>query len=248
MADPNKVTVYCDSYLTSDTASDLAHAGFGTVILAVPAANDEMLRQNIFRLKSDGMVRNVLFSLRGDYRAILGNKVPFKSSLAAAMDYYGIDGVDLDPETASPRYFDLVVELTGWVAATARMVTASPSAEPAFWAEVLKATDATMGWWNLQLSNGADYLSWVCAVVESGAMPSEAAQSFVVPGYNVGWSAPATIALELQGLKEIAAWLDGAHLRRYEEMKGRACDWGKAIWSGLGTSPAEAERPWRALA
>jgi len=33
MADPNKVAVYCDSYLTHDAATELAAGAYGTVVL-----------------------------------------------------------------------------------------------------------------------------------------------------------------------------------------------------------------------
>ena len=247
MADPNKVAVYCDSYLTHDVAAELAGGAYGTVVLPYHDANDEMLRQNIQRLKSEGIVNNVLFSIGGDYKAIIVNKPAFKSALAEAIGYYGIDGVDLDPEPAGAKIFDVVVELTAFVASMGKMVTAAPSEHPQFWIEVLKATGPQMAWWNLQLYDGADYGAWVCAIVESGAMPTEVAQNFVVPGYNVAWSTPDAVAYELQGLKQLAAWLDGAFLRRYEDVRPRGAEWAKAVWSGLGTSRAEAERPWRAL-
>lgn len=132
-----------------------------------------------------------------------------------------------------------------------KMITAAPAAQPQFWVEVLKATGPQMSWWNLQLyllsCRAPDYGAWVCAIVESGAMPSELAQSFVVPGYNVAWSTPDAVAYELQGLKQTAAWLDGVFLRRYQDVQPRAGEWAKAVWSGLGTSRVEAERPWRAL-
>jgi GGDEF domain-containing protein len=74
MADPNKVTVYCDSYLTHDVAAELAGGAYGTVVLPYHDANDEMLRQNIQRLRAEGIVNNVLFSIGGDYKAIIVNK------------------------------------------------------------------------------------------------------------------------------------------------------------------------------
>ena len=247
MADPNKGAVYCDSYLTHDVAAELAGGAYGTVVLPYHDANDEMLRQNIQRLKSEGIVNNVLFSIGGDYKAIIVNKSAFKSELARAIAYYGVDGVDLDPEGAGAKIFDIVVEIVAFVSSMGKMVTAAPSEHPQFWIEVLKATGPEMNWWNLQLYNGADYGAWVCAIVESGAMPTEVAQSFVVPGYNVAWSTPDAVAYELQGLKQLAAWLDGAFLRRYEDVRPGRAGWAKAVWSGLGTSRAEAERPWHAL-
>jgi len=247
MADPNKVTVYCDSYLTSTAATDLANGPYGTVVLPLAEANDEMLRQNIQRLKSEGLVRNVLFALRGDYRAVIVNKPAYKAELAKSLAYYGADGVDLDPEEAGPKYFDLIVELTAFVASLGKMVIASPSSHPQFWAEVLKTTGTQMSWWNLQLYHGCDYGAWVCAIVESGAMPSEVAQSFVVPGYHVAWSTPDAVAYEIEGLRLLAGYLEGVFLRRYEDLQSRGAEWARAVWSGLGTSRSEAERPWRAL-
>jgi len=246
MADPRKVAVYCDSYLTSGAANELAAGAFGTVVLPYHDAGDDMLRQNIQRLKSEGMVQNVLFSIGGDYRAIIVNKAQFKTNLAKAMADYGIDGIDLDPEEVGPKYFDVVMELTVWAAAMDKIVIASPSDQPQLWVAVLNAAGSRMSWWNLQLYNGADYGAWVCAIVESGTMPSELAQSFVVPGYKLTWSTPHAVAHELDTLKYNAAWVDGVFLRSYEELRPRAAEWSKAIWSGLGTSRAEVERPWRA--
>jgi hypothetical protein len=247
MADPNKVTVYCDSYLTSTTASELANGAWGTVVLPLTDADDEMLRQNIQRLKSEGLVRNVLFSVAGDYRAVIVNKSAYKAALAKAIGYYGIDGVELDPEDAGPKYFDVVVELTSFVASMGKMVIAAPSSNPQFWVEVLKATGHQMSWWNLQLTHGCDYGAWVAAIVESGAMPSEVAQSFVVPGYLVQWSTPDATEYEIESLRLLAAYLDGVFLRRWQDVQPRAAQWAKAVWSGLGMTRAEAERPWRAL-
>ena len=56
MADPRKVAVYCQGYLTSSAANELAAGTFGTVIVPYHDAGDEMLRQNIQRM--DG--KNVL--------------------------------------------------------------------------------------------------------------------------------------------------------------------------------------------
>ena len=60
MADPRKVTVYCESYLTSSAANDLAAGAFGTVVLPYHDAGDDMLRQNIQRMNG----KSVLFSIR----------------------------------------------------------------------------------------------------------------------------------------------------------------------------------------
>lgn len=247
MADPNKVTVYCDGYLTSGTASELAAGAYGTVILPLPLVDDEMLRQNIQRLKETQIVRNVLFGLRGNFRAVIVNKAAHKSVLAQSLAYYGADGIELDPDDAGPKLFDVVVELTAFIASLEKKVVASPTCNPAFWVEVLKATGAQTSWWNLQLNHGCDYGAWVCALAESGALPSEVAQSFVVPGYHAAWSSPDAVAYELEGLRLGAAFLDGVFLRRWEDVKPRAAEWGKAVWNGLGTTRAEAERPWRAL-
>jgi hypothetical protein len=207
MADPAKVAVYCDSYLTSTAASELAASIFGTVILPLHDAGDAMLRQNIRRLEA----KNVLFSI--DCRCS-------REKLEHAIRYYDVDGVDLE------RGAD-VVETAQWVAAMGKLVIASPSEQPDAWIETLQW--ARMSWWNLQLYNGADYAAWVGAIVSSGAMSSEAAQSFVVPGYKLTWSTPDSVAHDLQGLRHYAAAVDGVFLRSYDEMRFRATEWVDAI-------------------
>jgi hypothetical protein len=214
MADPAKVAVYCDSYLTSSAANDLASSVFGTVVVPVHEAGDEMLRQNLQRL--DG--KNVLFAIKKRVDGAL---------VHSAIRYYGVDGVDL--ELAS-----IVLELADFVAAMNKLVVASPSAQPELWVEMLQASRTRMSWWNLQLYNGADYAAWVRAIVQSGVMTSERAQSFVVPGYKLTWSTPDSVALDLQGLKDYAPSVDGVFLRSYEQMKPRAAEWTRAIGSALG--------------
>ena len=215
MADPNKVTVYCDSYLTSSAAGQLANGAFGTVVLPLPRVDDEMLRLNIRRLKS-GLVRNVLFSLRGDEE---------RSAVAHAIEYYAADGADLS---------EPVAEMVGFVASMGKLIVGSPSSEQDLWIEALKATGRQMSWWNLQLNHACEYAGWVCAIVASGAMRSEAAQSFVVPGYHAAWSTPEYVAYDIEGLRLSAAFLDGVFLRRYEDLVPRAAEWSRAVWSGLG--------------
>src|SRR5438093_1119654 len=134
MADPNKVTVYCDSYLTSGAANELAAGAFGTVVLPFPDASDEMLRQNIQRLKSEGMVSNVLFSVRGDLAKV------DQAAMAKAIAYYGIDGIDLEPEEVSAKHFYPIVELIAWASSMDKMVTAAPAGQPQVWVEVLQAS------------------------------------------------------------------------------------------------------------
>jgi hypothetical protein len=218
MADPRKVAVYCQGYLTSNAANELAAGTFGTVILPYHDAGDDMLRQNIQRI--DG--KSVLFAI--DRRID-------RAALESAIRYYAVDGVDLEPASSA-------VEITEWVAGMDKTVIASPSDQPELWIEVLQAAGARMSWWNLQLYNGADYGTWVCAIVASGVMPSELAQSFVVPGYKLTWSTPESVAHDLEGLSAYAPWIDGVFLRSYEEMAPRAAEWTKAIWSGLGASRA----------
>ena len=217
MADPRKVAVYCQSYLTSSAANELEAGTFGTVILPYHDAGDEMLRQNIQRLNG----KNVLFSI--DRRCD-------RATLESAIRYYAVDGVDLDLASSA-------VEITDWVAAMDKMVIASPSDQPELWTEILQAVGARMSWWNLQLYNGADYAAWIRAIVASGVMPSELAQNFVVPGYKLTWSTPDSVAHDLEGLSAYAS-IDGVFLRSYEEMTARAAEWAKAIWSGLGASRA----------
>ena len=219
MADPRKVAVYCESYLTSSAANELAAGELGTVIVPYHDAGDAMLRQNILRL---GGGKCVLFSV---------DRRRDKAALESAIDYYGIDGIDLELGSS-------VIEMTDCVAAMDKLVIASPSDQPEHWIEILQAVGPRMRWWNLQLYNGADYAAWVQAIVESGIMPSELAQSFVVPGYKLTWSTPDSVAHDLEGLSAYAPWLDGAFLRSYEEMHPRAGEWTKAVWSGLGASRA----------
>jgi hypothetical protein len=214
MADPAKVAVYCDSYLTSSAANDLAASVFGTVVVPFHEAGDEMLRQNIQRLGG----KNVLFSIR---KRVDG------AALERAIRYYDADGVEVDLGSS-------VLEVADLLAATGKLVVASPSAQPDLWVEVLQAARVRMSWWNLQLYNGADYGVWVRAIVESGIMTGERAQSFVVPGYKLTWSTPDSVALDLQGLKDYAPAVDGVFLRSYEQMKPRAAEWAKAIGAGLG--------------
>ena len=214
MADPAKVAVYCDSYLTSSAANDLASSVFGTVVVPFHEAGDEMLRQNIQRL--DG--KNVLFAIR---KRIDG------ATLESAIRYYPVDGVELELGSS-------VLELADSVAALDKLVVASPSNQPELWVEMLQAARVRMSWWNLQLYNGADYAAWVGAIVESGVMSAERAQSFVVPGYKLTWSTPDSVALDLQGLKDCAPSVDGVFLRSYEQMKPRSAEWAKAIGTGLG--------------
>ena len=148
--------------------------------------------------------------------------------MESAIRYYDVDGVEL--ELGSD-----VVELSGWVAAMDKLVVASPADQPELWIDTLHAAGARMSWWNLQLYNGADYAAWVCAIVECGAMTSEQAQRFVVPGYKLTWSTPDSVAHDLRGLKEYAPAVDGVFLRSYEQMKPRAAEWATAVASGLGS-------------
>ena len=217
MADPRKVAVYCQSYLTSSAANELATGTFGTVILPYHDAGDEMLRQNIQRLNG----KNVLFSI---------HRQCDRAALESAVRYYAVDGVDLELASSA-------IEITEWVSAMDKMVIASPSDQQELWTEVLQAVGTRMSWWNLQLYNGADYAAWVCAIVARGVMPSELAQRFVVPGYKLTWSTPDSVAHDLEGLSAHAS-IDGVFLRSYEQMTPHAAEWTKAIWSGLGASCA----------
>jgi hypothetical protein len=207
MADAAKVAVYCDSYLTSTAASELAASVFGTVILPLHDAGDAMLRQNIRRLGG----RNVLFSI--DCRC-------GREKLENAIRYYDVAGVDLEHGAD-------VVNTARWVTAMDKLVIASPSERPEAWIEALRP--ARMSWWNLQLYNGADYAAWVGAIASSGAMSIEEARSFVVPGYELTWSTPDSVAHDLDGLREYAAAVDGVFLRTYEQMRPRAAEWTRAI-------------------
>ena len=214
MADPAKVAVYCESYLTSSAASELASSVFGTVVIPFHEAGDEMLRQNIQRL--DG--KNVLFAIRKRVDGAL---------VHSAIRYYGADGADFELASGA-------LELADSIAAMNKLVVASPSAQPELWVEMLQASRLRMSWWNLQLYNGADYAVWVRAIVQSGVMTSERAQSFVVPGYKLTWSTPDSVTHDLQGLRDYAPAVDGVFLRSYEQMKPRAAEWARAIGSGLG--------------
>jgi hypothetical protein len=206
---PSKVTIYCDSHLTSAAATELAGGPFGTVVLPYTAAT-----ANVAKLKAEGIVRNVLFAVRdcGVDRA----------DLARAMDDCGIDGIDLDPDEVGPMDFEILVELTNWAASLGKIVIASPSDRPRFWIDLLEATGDHVSWWNLQLYHGADYAVWVSAAEE--IMTAEAARRFVVPGYRAAWSSPDTIARELQ------QWgADGVFIRSWEQARPRASEWAHVL-------------------
>jgi hypothetical protein len=211
MADAAKLTVYCDSYLTSTAATELASSVFGTVILPLHDPGDVMLRQNIQRLEG----KNVLFSIR--HRC-------GREKLESAIRYYGVDGVDLELGAN-------IAEFAHWVAAMDKLVIGSPSDQPDVWIDALRAP---MSWWNLQLYNGADYAAWVSAIVAADAMSAEQAQRFVVPGYKLTWSTPASVAHDLEGLRDYAPAVEGVFLRTYEQMQPRAAEWAQAITASLG--------------
>jgi hypothetical protein len=218
MADPRKVAVYCDRYLTSSAATELAAATFGTIVLSFAEAGDETLRQNIRRLGKKSVF--LAIDQRRD-RAAVEN----------AIRYYAADGVELELGAN-------VLEITDWVVAMGKTVIAAPADQPERWLDILRSAGPRMSWWNLQLYQGADYAAWVHALVESGLMRGDLAQSFVVPGYKLTWSTPDSIAHDLQGLKDYAPSLDGVVLRSYDEMQPRADEWMKAISNGLGTTHA----------
>lgn len=213
MADTRKIAVYCDSYLTSSAATELAAEPFGSIVLPFAEAGDEMLRQNIQRLRG----KSVFFSI--DRRCT-------RAEVAGAMPFYGTDGVELSLDAN-------VLEITDWVVAMGKTVIAAPSDQPERWLDILRSAGPRMSWWNLQLYEGADYAAWVCALAASGLMRSDRAQSFLVPGYKLTWSTPDSVAHDLQGLKDYAPFIDGVFLRSYDEMKPRAEEWMKAISHGV---------------
>lgn len=218
MSDRRKVAVYCDSYMTSDAATDLAAGTFGTIVMPFREAGDELLRQNIQRL--DG--KSVFFSIDHPCK---------RSAIESAMRYYAADGVELELGAN-------VLEITDWVVAMDKTVIASPSNHPERWLSILRSAGPRMSWWNLQMYEGADYAVWVGALVASGLMRGDRAQSFLVPGYKLTWSTPQSVAHDLQWLKDYAPWLDGVFVRSYDQLKPRAEEWMTAISNGLGTTCA----------
>jgi hypothetical protein len=213
MPDAAKLTVYCHSYLTSTAANELAASVFGTVVIPLHDPGDAMLRQNIQRLGE----KHVLFSIAGRCS---------RETLESAIRYYGVDGVDLESDAN-------IDDVAQWAAAMRKIVVGSPSDRLDRWIGALRTP---MSWWNLQLYNGADYAAWVGAIVASGAMSGEQAQRFVVPGYKLTWSTPASVAHDLEGLRDYAPFVDGVFLRTWEEMQPRAVEWTQAITSGLGAA------------
>jgi hypothetical protein len=119
MSERRKIAVYCDSYLTSDAAIDLAEGAFGTIVLPFREAGDEMLRQNIRRLGG----KSVFFSIDHPCK---------RAAIESAIRYYTADGVELQLGAN-------VLEITDWVVAMDKTVIASPSDHPERWLAILRS-------------------------------------------------------------------------------------------------------------
>jgi hypothetical protein len=250
-------------------AADINASGFGTVILGQWHVhedgsiyyNDSPLDSVIQQLKViptaltlGGSVQRVTLDFGPfyqDYDHIAANLDTFKQTMAGVIAQTAINGFDWDledPPLGYDHYHDLLVDLTQWanslVNTVPNLVTAPPyqfGSEP-FWNGVINVTNANdapgMAWWNLQTYGGADYASWVAGFTNQ--LPQLDAQSYIVPGYNIGnsWTAtPQQVGAAIQQLYAKSPQLDGGFIWRYEDIANSGyttSDYANAIINAVG--------------
>jgi hypothetical protein len=248
-------------------AADINKSGFGTVILGQwhvhPDGsiyyNDSPLDTVIQQLKviptaltTGGSVKKVLIDFgpfTSDYDAIAANLGSFKQTMKGVIIQTGINGFDWDLETNGAPYtpyLDLLVDLTQWANSIGCMVTAPPYQAQPFWNSVIETTNAGgaqgMSWWNLQTYGGAWYPSWVESFPTNLGLD---AQSYIVPGYNIGGGVPPSqIQSQIASLYQQYPDLDGGFIWRYEDIAGSGyttADYANAIINAVGGPVASAE-------
>jgi hypothetical protein len=119
------------------------------------------------------------------------------------------------------------------------MVTAPPYQDQSFWNSVIETTNAGgaqgMSWWNLQTYGGAWYPSWVESFPTNLGLD---AQSYNVPGYNIGGGVPPSdIQSQIASLYSQYPDLDGGFIWRYEDIAGSGyttADYANAIVNAVG--------------
>jgi hypothetical protein len=248
-------------------AADINASGFGTVILGqwhVHADgsiyyNNSPLDSVIQQLKViptaltlGGSVKRVLIDFGPqyqDYDDIAANLDTFKTTMEGVLAQTAINGFDWDlesPPAGYEHYHDLLVDLTNWANSLTlvvpKLTTAPPYQDESFWNGVINATNAAgapgMGWWNLQTYGGADYPSWVAGFTKQ--LPQLDAQSYIVPGYNIGnpWTAtPQQVGAAIQQLYANFPQLDGGFIWRYEDIANSGyttSDYASAIINAVG--------------
>ena len=262
---PNPTNQQIDAMVAA--AADINASGFGTVILGQwhvhPDGsiyyNDSPLDSVIQQLKViptaltlGGSVKRVTLDFGPfyqDFDHIAANLDTFKKTMAGVIAQTAINGFDWDledPPTGYGPYHDLLVDLTQWASSLSNvvpnLVTAPPYQDESFWNGVINTTNAGgaqgMSWWNLQTYGGADYASWVAGFTNQ--LPQLDAQSYIVPGYNIGnsWTAtPQQVGAAIQQLYGNFPQLDGGFIWRYEDIAGsgyKTSDYASAIINAVG--------------
>lgn len=188
-------------------------------------------------LKAGGGVQYVLLTFGPfptDYDAIRNNVDAFKALLLQIFTDYAIDGIDFDPEPHNgvspytPENLQLLADLTEWVVAQGKIVTAAPYMQLDWWQQLLQKT-TRFSWWNLQLYGGADYASWVAGLAGYVSDP----QSFLTCGYNAGGTSASDVTSALQDLEPQYAGLNGAFIWNYEAIEHNPASYAQAIEQGL---------------
>ena len=232
------------------TAQEIIDSGFNTVILgqwhvhpdgriyyneSLLDTVSQNLQTIVPALKNGGLRVLLTFGPFGDdFGGIQKNEQSFKEAVADLQKNAGIEGLDWDIEEDYNSYTDLLVELTQWASDSALMVTAAPYQQHDFWLNVLKQSQTSFSWWNLQLYGGADYDEWVGYL--NGKVTSP--EVFLVPGFNAGMGdSPIDVQNQLKELKSSNPSLAGGFIWKYEDM-GKpgvtAAEYAKAISTGLG--------------
>jgi hypothetical protein len=239
-------------------AADINSSGFGTVLLGQwhvhPDGsiyyNDSPLDTVIQQLKViptaltlGGSVQKVLIDFGpfvSDYDNIAKNLAAFKQTMAGVIAETAINGFDWDLEGGYTQpYHDLLVDLTQWASSIGCMVTAPPYQVESFWNGIINVTNAGgaqgMSWWNLQTYGGASYPGWVQGFTTQLGLD---AQSYNVPGYNIGGGvAPSAVGSQIAALYENYPRLDGGFIWRYEDIAPngyKTSDYANAIINAAG--------------
>lgn len=264
---PNPTNQQIDEMVAA--AADINKSGFGTVILGQWHVhsdgsiyyNDSPLDTVIQTLKviptaltTGGSVKRVLIDFgpfTSDFDHIAANLASFEQTMTGVIAQTGINGFDWDLETNGAPYSpykDLLIELTQWANSIGCMVTAPPYQDEPFWNSVIEVTNANgaqgMSWWNLQTYGGAWYPSWVQGFATGLGLN---AQSYNVPGYNIGGGVPpSSIQQQIASLYSQYPDLDGGFIWRYEDIAGSGystADYANAIINAVSGSAVLAGAP-----